>query len=153
MKKKSILVVEDNPFGEILTLRILKQHGVFTEIVAVRDGEEALERLLPAEDNANRVQEELPALILLDLNLPRMHGLEVLRRLRAHPKTKSLPIVIFTSSMEESDVITAYQLGANSYINKPVDFDEFSKTIRQVSQYWGEFNTLPAARGPYLPNL
>lgn len=145
MKKKSILLVEDNPHDEMLTTRLLAQHGVFTKVMVVRDGQEALDNLLRDRDQGSEARDELPALILLDLNLPKVHGLEVLRCLRAHPLTKMLPVVIFTSSIEERDVAAAYQLGANSYIQKSIDFDEFSESIRRVSQYWGVLNTfLPA---------
>ena len=145
MKKKSILLVEDNPHEEMLTTRLLEQHGIFTEVMVVRDGEEALDNLLPARDQTNKAEVELPTLILLDLNLPKIHGLEVLRRLRAHPLTKLLPVVIFTSSIEDGDIAAAYQLGANSYIQKSIDFDEFSESIRRISEYWGVLNTfLPA---------
>jgi len=141
MKKKSILLVEDNPHEEMLTTLLLEQHGIFTEVTVARDGEEALDNLLPAGDQTNKAEVELPVLILLDLNLPKIHGLEVLRRLRAHALTKMLPVVIFTSSIEESDVAAAYQLGANSYIQKAIDFDEFSESIRLLSEYWGVLNT------------
>jgi two-component system response regulator len=145
MKKKSILLVEDNPHEEMLTTLLLEQQGIFAEIMVARDGEEAL-NLLPGEDQINRAEVELPAVILLDLNLPKIHGLEVLRRVRAHPLTRVLPVVIFTSSLEESDLTTAYQLGANSYIQKAIDFDEFSESLRLVSKYWGLLNTyLPAS--------
>jgi two-component system response regulator len=145
MPKKSILLVEDNPDDEKLTMRLLEQQGIFTKIMVVRDGEEALDNLLPAGDQTNQTQIELPAVILLDLNLPKVHGLEVLRSLRAHPLTKILPVVVFTSSIEESDVIAAYQLGANSYIQKSINFDEFSESIRRVSEYWGVLNTFLSA--------
>ncbi len=145
MKKKSILLVEDNPHDEMLTTRLLEKHGIFTEIMVIRDGQEALDNLLRDGDQASEANVELPALILLDLNLPKVHGLEVLRCLRANHLTKMLPVVIFTSSIEESDIATAYQLGANSYIQKSIDFDEFSESIRRVSEYWGVLNTfLPA---------
>jgi len=144
MKKKSILLVEDNPHEEMLTTLLLEQHGIFTEVMVARDGEEALD-LLPGGEQTNKAEVELPAVVLLDLNLPKIHGLEVLRRLRSHPLTKVLPVVIFTSSIEECDVAAAYQLGANSYIQKAIDFDEFSESIRRVSEYWGVLNTfLPA---------
>ena len=139
------MLVEDNPHDEMLTLRVLEQHGVFAEVMVVCDGQEALDNLLRDEGQASEANAALPALILLDLNLPKVHGLEVLRCLRANPLTKMLPVVIFTSSIEESDIAAAYQLGANSYIQKSIDFDEFSESIRRVSEYWGVLNTfLPA---------
>ncbi len=145
MKKKSILLVEDNPHEEVLATRILEQNGIFTDIIVVHDGAEALERVLQNEDQGRNDQVELPSLILLDLNLPKIHGLEVLRRLRAHPRTKIIPVVIFSSSDDNKDIAAAYELGANSYIQKSIDFDEFSESIRRLSQYWGLLNTfLPA---------
>lgn len=141
MKNKSILLVEDNPHEEVLATRILEQQGIFTEVVVARDGEEALDNLLRNGDQAGEAVPERPVLILLDLNLPKIHGLDVLRRLRAHPQTKLIPVVIFSSSDENSDIAAAYQLGANSYIQKSIDFDEFSESIRRVSEYWGVLNT------------
>ncbi|MHB8066350.1 MAG: response regulator [Desulfobaccales bacterium] len=141
MKKKSILLVEDNPHEEVLATRVLEQQGIFTKVVVARDGEEALDNLLRNGDQGGNDEVELPSLILLDLNLPKIHGLEVLRRLRSHPQTKLIPVVIFSSSDENSDIAAAYQLGANSYIQKSIDFDEFSESIRRVSEYWGVLNT------------
>jgi len=141
MTKKSIFLVEDNPHEELLTTRLLEQQGIFTKILVAHDGQEAIDGLLRNGDQGSEAKVELPVLVLLDLNLPKIHGLEVLRLLRAHPRTKHLPVVIFSSSVEERDVTAAYQLGANSYIQKSINFDEFSKSIRLLSHYWGELNT------------
>lgn len=140
MKRNSILLVEDNPHEEVLATRVLDQQGIFSEVVVAHDGEEALDNLLRNGGQGNKDQVALPSLILLDLNLPKVHGLEVLRRLRAHPRTKLIPVVIFSSSDENRDVVKAYELGANSYIQKSIDFDEFSEAIRRVSRYWGLLN-------------
>lgn len=141
MKKNSILLVEDNPHEEVLATRILEQQGIFSEVVVAHDGAEALDNLLQNGDQGDKDQVELPSLILLDLNLPKIHGLEVLRRVRAHPRTKLIPVVIFSSSDENRDIAKAYELGANSYIQKSIDFDEFSESIKRVSEYWGLLNT------------
>jgi CheY-like chemotaxis protein len=124
-----IVLIEDNPDDETLTLRALKQHGIANEVVVLRDGVEALAWLLAADAPA-------PQLVLLDLKLPRIDGLEVLRRLRSEPATALLPIVVLTSSDEERDLIESYRLGANSYIRKPVDFEQFTEAVRQLGLYW-----------------
>jgi len=124
-----ITLIEDNPDDEVLTLRALKKYGIANDIVVLRDGVEAVEYLLNPE-------KPLPQLVLLDLKLPRVDGLEVLKRLRTEPRTQLLPIVILTSSKEERDVIDGYRLGANSYVRKPVDFVEFSDAVRQLGLYW-----------------
>ena len=145
MKQKYILLVEDNPDEEVLAKRLLEHQGVFREVIVARDGQEALDNLLCNQDEGNQDKVELPDLILLDLNLPKISGLEVLRHLRSHPQTQLIPVVIFTSSAEERDIIAAYELGANSYIQKSIDFDEFSESLRRVCDYWGVLNTfLPA---------
>lgn len=124
-----IALIEDNPDDEALTMRALKRNGIANEIVVLRDGVEALDFLLSAA-------KPLPQLVLLDLKLPRIDGLEVLKRLRSESRTQLLPIVILTSSNEERDVIEGYRLGANSYVRKPVDFNEFSEAVRQLGLYW-----------------
>jgi two-component system response regulator len=129
MRSAFIALIEDNPDDEALTLRALKRNGIANEIVVLRDGVEALDFLLDAAKPA-------PQLVLLDLKLPRIDGLEVLKRLRSEPRTQLLPIVILTSSSEERDVIEGYRLGANSYVRKPVDFNEFSEAVRQLGLYW-----------------
>ena len=128
MDKKIILLVEDNPDDEALTLRALKRSHITNEVVVAHDGAEALDILF---------QKNLgPALVVLDLKLPKVDGLEVLRRIRAEEQTKRLPVVIFTSSKEEQDLIKSYSLGTNSYIRKPVDFTQFAEAVRQVGLYW-----------------
>jgi DNA-binding response OmpR family regulator len=129
MSSTCIALVEDNPDDEALTMRALKRHGIANQIVVLRDGVEALDFLLDRS-------KPLPHLVLLDLKLPRVDGLEVLKRLRSEPRTELLPIVILTSSKEERDVIDGYRLGANSYVRKPVDFNEFSEAVRQLGLYW-----------------
>lgn len=136
-----IVLIEDNPDDEILTVRALKQSGIANQMVVLRDGVEALEYLLSSE-------QQLPHLVLLDLKLPRVDGLEVLKRLRSEPRTALLPIVILTSSKEERDLVESYRLGANSYIRKPVDFGQFSESVRQLGLYWLVLNESPA-KGPF----
>ncbi len=126
-----ILLVEDNPDDEALTLRALKRNNILNEVVVAHDGAEALELLLPEHGEGR-----LPEVVLLDLKLPKIDGLEVLRRIRADERTRRLPVVILTSSNEERDIITGYDLGANSYIRKPVDFNQFMEAVRQLGMYW-----------------
>jgi two-component system, response regulator len=136
---KTILLVEDNPDDVVLTLRAIKKNHLATTVVVANDGVEALDYLLgPGEGHR-----ELPHLILLDLKLPKVDGLEVLRRVRAHPRTRLLPVVVLTSSKEEQDLIASYSLGANSYIRKPVDFDAFIEAVRQLGLYWLVINETP----------
>jgi two-component system, response regulator len=141
MKAKTILLVEDNMDDEILTLRALRKSNVANEIIVARDGAEALEIL------ANLIPGNLPALILLDLKLPKFDGLEVLKWIRSNETTRLLPVVVLTSSVEENDVIGSYCLGANSYVRKPVDFDRFADAIHQLGLYWLIINELPPDRG------
>jgi two-component system, response regulator len=136
MSKKTILLVEDNANDEFLTLRALKKHNIANEVVVVRDGVEALDYLFGTGEFAGRDTAALPVVVLLDLKLPKIDGLEVLRRVRADERTKLLPVVILTSSNEERDVITGYQLGSNSYVQKPVDFTEFVEAVGQLGLYW-----------------
>ena len=136
MNHTFIALVEDNADDEALTMRALKKHSIANEIVVLRDGVEALEYLLAPD-------RPLPQLVLLDLNLPRINGLEVLQRLREEPRTKLLPIVILTSSNEERDLIEGYRLGVNSYVRKPVDFIQFSDAVRQLGLYWLVLNQTP----------
>ena len=138
-----ILVVEDNPDDEALTLRALKKNNIGNEVFVVRDGAEALDFLFCTGAYAERDPREMPQLILLDLKLPKIDGLEVLRRLRADERTRLLPIVILTSSNEEQDMIEGYKNGANSYIRKPVDFNQFVEAVRQLSLYWLVLNEAP----------
>jgi two-component system response regulator len=144
---KIILLVEDNPDDEALTLRALVKNNVVNKIVVVRDGVEALEYLFGTGAYAGRDTSAMPQVILLDLKLPKLDGLEVLRRLRADPRTELLPVIILTSSREEQDLIKGYKLGANSYIRKPVDFPQFAEAIRQLKLYWLVINEPPPNRG------
>lgn len=137
LKNKTILLVEDEPDDETLTLRALKKHHVANAVEVARDGQEALDRLLGSG------KPPLHQLVLLDLKLPKMNGLEVLRRLRADPRTKMLPVVILTSSSEERDIVESYNFGANSYVRKPVDFNQFSKAVEQLGLYWLVLNEPP----------
>jgi two-component system, response regulator len=143
MSYKMILLVEDNPDDEALTLRALNKNKVANKIVVVRDGAEALDYLFASGPYADRDPLELPQVILLDLKLPKIDGLEVLRRLRSDPRTHMLPVVILTSSKEEQDLIQAYSSGANSYVRKPVDFNQFVEAIGQLGLYWLVLNETP----------
>jgi two-component system response regulator len=142
MAEKSILLVEDNPDDEKLTLRALTKNNVRNVTVA-RDGAEALDYLFGTGAFAGRDIRALPTVVLLDLKLPKVDGLEVLRRLRANERTKRLPIVMLTSSKEERDMMESYDHGANSYIRKPVDFNQFMEVIQQLGLYWLELNESP----------
>ena len=143
-----ILLVEDNPNDEALTIRALKKNNIKNELVVVRDGSEALDWLLARGHHAGRNPSVLPQVVLLDLKLPKVSGLEVLRAVRADPRTRRLPIVLLTSSREEQDLIAGYDLGANSYVRKPVDFADFAEAIRQLGLYWLVLNeTAPPGRG------
>lgn len=135
-----ILLVEDNPRDEALTLRALSTNIKDSEIVVVRDGAEALDFLFGTGAHAGRDVTNTPKVILLDLKLPKIDGLEVLRRMRLDPRSARLPVVIFTSSSEDEDVISSYSLGANSYVRKPVDFEQFLEATRQLGLYWLEIN-------------
>jgi len=136
MSDRFILLVEDNPDDVELTVRALRKFHVRNEVVIVRDGAEALDYLFGTGAYASRDIGMMPAVILLDLKLPKIDGLEVLRRLRADERTKLLPVVILTSSKEEQDLINGYKFGANSYVRKPVDFVQFSEAVRQLRLYW-----------------
>ncbi len=133
---KLILLVEDSSSDEALTLLALKRGGIANRVVVARDGVEALEFLFERARRAGREPNEMPVVVLLDLKLPKMDGLEVLRRLRADARTKLVPVVILTSSGEEKDVIAGYSQGANSFVRKPVDFGAFAEAIRQLGLYW-----------------
>ena len=134
MNPGTILLVEDNPDDVTLTLRALKSHHITNEVIVARDGVEALALLFGAADRP--AMDELPPVVLLDLKLPKINGLEVLQRIRANERTRLLPVVILTSSDEERDVIDGYSLGANSYVRKPVDFVEFAEATKQLGLYW-----------------
>lgn len=133
---KVILLVEDNPDDEALTLRALKKNNIFNEVVVARDGVEALDYMFGTGQYQGRDVTRTPQVILLDLKLPKLDGLEVLRRLRADERTRLQPVVILTTSNEDRDITSSYQLGANSYIRKPVDFDQFMEAVRQLGLYW-----------------
>jgi CheY-like chemotaxis protein len=143
MATNSILLVEDNPDDEALTLRAFRKNNVTNEVVVARDGAEALDYLFGTGTYANRDVTLLPQIVILDLKLPKIDGLEVLRRIRAAPQTKLLPVVILTSSNEERDLLEGYGLGANSYVRKPVDFAEFVDAVRQLGLYWLLLNERP----------
>jgi CheY-like chemotaxis protein len=140
---KVILLVEDNPDDEALAIRALKRHHIGNEIVIARDGVEALDYLFGTGIYADRNVNLQPSVILLDLKLPRIDGLEVLRRVRTSEATKLLPVVVLTTSSEEQDLLDSYSLGCNSYIRKPVDFLQFSEAIRQLGMYWLLMNEPP----------
>jgi two-component system, response regulator len=131
-----LLLVEDNPTDEKLTMRGFKKCGVANEIVVVRDGAEALDYLFTRGKYAGRPVDELPAVVLLDLNLPRVGGLEVLRQIRANERTKLLPVMVLTASKEEEDVLRSYTLGANAYVRKPVDFGDFAAAAQTLGLFW-----------------
>ena len=143
MEKKIILLVEDNPDDVELTLRALEQYHVRNEIAVVRDGAEALDYLFATGAYADRDMSAMPAVVILDLKLPKLDGLEVLQRLRADKRTKLVPVVVLTSSKEEQDVVNSYKFGANSYVQKPVDFTQFIEAARQLGLYWLVINEPP----------
>jgi two-component system response regulator len=147
MADKIILLVEDNPDDEALTLRALSQHHIKNEVVVARDGVEALDYLFSAGRFAGRDTNLMPEVILLDLKLPKLGGLEVLQRLRADERTKLLPVVVLTSSNEERDIVESYRLGANSYVRKPVDFVQFADAVLQLGLYWLVLNESPPKSG------
>lgn len=143
MNEKTILLVEDNADDETLTLRALRKSHILNKIVVARDGAEALDYLLGTGAHAGRDTSIQPQLVLLDLKLPKVDGLQVLKQLRADPRTAMLPVTILTTSNEERDVVTSYRLGVNSYIRKPVDSDAFIEAVRQLGLYWLVLNTAP----------
>lgn len=146
MNDKIILLIEDNPDDADLTLRALKQNHILNQVVLARDGAEALDYLFGAGAYAGRDTCQMPQLVLLDLKLPKVDGLEVLRRLRADERTRFLPVVVLTSSKEERDLIAAYQNHANSYVHKPVDFVQFAEAVRVLGLYWLVLNELPPGK-------
>ncbi|MCH8298035.1 MAG: response regulator [Chloroflexi bacterium] len=143
MSGEVILLVEDNPDDEALTIRALQRNDITNEVFVARDGVEALDYVFATGSHSGRDVNDLPKLVLLDLKLPRTDGLEVLRRIRADDRTKRLPVVVLTSSKEDQDLIDSYNLGANSYIQKPVDFTQFTEAVRQLGQYWLVLNEPP----------
>ena len=148
MNKKHILLVEDNPDDIELTEMSFRENKLVNEVVVVRDGVEALDYLFAKGAYAGRDAADLPALILLDLKLPKLDGLDVLKALRLDERTKLLPVVILTSSVEEQDLVRGYSLGANSYVRKPVDFVQFTEAVRQLGLYWLVINVVPPSGRP-----
>jgi two-component system response regulator len=140
MKEKAILLVEDNPDDIALTIRAFRKSNIMNDIVQAHDGSEALDYLFGTGQYAGRDLSMMPTLILLDLKMPKVDGLEVLRQLRANERTRLLPVVILTTSKEDQDIIDGYALGANSYVRKPVDFNQFVEAVRQLGLYWFVLN-------------
>jgi two-component system response regulator len=143
-----ILLVEDNPTDLELALRVFKKNRIANRIEVARDGEEALDFLFGEGAHAGRGSIQIPKVILLDLKLPKIGGIEVLRRIKGDPRTRTIPIVVLTSSREEKDLLESYQLGVNSYIVKPVDFDQFSDCLRDIGMYWLLSNAPPKNHAP-----
>lgn len=140
---KVILLIEDNPTDEKLTLRAFTKSGIFNDIVVARDGAEALDYLFGTGKYAERDPADVPTVVLLDLKLPRVDGLEVLRRVRADPRTKLVPVVVLTASKEEEDIAKSYELGCNAYIRKPVDFADFASAVKNLGLFWLLLNEPP----------
>lgn len=140
MKNRMILLVEDNADDEELTLRSLRQGNIANDVEVARDGSEALDFLFGTGKHSGRDLDRVPAVVLLDLKLPKLNGIDVLRRMRADPRTALIPVVVLTSSSEDEDVVRSYQSGANSYVRKPVDFAAFASAVAQLGVYWMLFN-------------
>jgi len=143
MESKTILLVEDNPDDEALTLRALKRNNILNEVIVARDGAEALDYLFARGAHSGRDTSKQPEVVLLDLKLPKVDGLEVLQQIRQDERIRRLAVVILTSSNEERDIVAGYDLGANSYIRKPVDFNQFMEAVRQLGLYWLALNVSP----------
>jgi len=146
MNNKVILLVEDNPDDVALALRAFKKNNISNKIIIAKDGVEAIDFLLGTGPYAGRSMKDSPVVVLLDLKLPKMDGLEVLKTIRQNEATKLIPVVILTSSKEEQDIIKGYELGANSYVRKPVDFDEFIKAVNSLGLYWLLWNQPPPVK-------
>lgn len=138
-----ILLVEDNPTDAELTIRALKKKNLANNLVWVKDGAEALDFLFATGEYADRSEEELPKLVLLDLRMPKVDGLEVLQRIKAEERTRRIPVVVLTSSKEDKDIVESYKLGVNSYVSKPVEFDEFTEAVSTLGLYWILLNKPP----------
>jgi two-component system, response regulator len=143
MNHKSILLAEDNPDDEALTLRAFKKNNITNEVVVARDGAEALDFIFGTNKYAGRDARDWPSIVLLDLKLPKVNGLEVLKKIRSDERTRGIPVVILTSSREEQDVAEGYGLGVNSYVRKPVDFTQFLDAVKQIGLYWLLLNEPP----------
>ncbi len=152
-REKQILLVEDNEDDVLLTKRALRKANILNELVVVKDGVEAIEYLLGGEGRRSPEGNACPALVLLDINLPKINGLEVLQRIRANKRTCRCPVVILTSSNEESDILTGYNLGVNSYIRKPVDFNQFVEAVRHLGLYWLVLNEPPPTSQKFCTSL
>lgn len=148
MAALKILLVEDDPDDEVLTVRELRRQSIVNEIIVVRDGAEALEYLFGAGRYTGRDARDCPNLVLLDLKLPKVDGLEVLRRIRSDDRTKFIPVVVLTSSDHRRDIVASYQLGANSYVRKAINFDQFQEAVRHVQFYWLRLNEPPPTWEP-----
>jgi len=144
---KMILLVEDNPNDEELTLRALRKANIANEVAIARDGQEALDFLFGTGKYAGRELPSMPAVVLLDLKLPKLDGIDVLQRIRADPRTRLVPVVILTSSSEDEDMVRSYQSGANSYVRKPIEFSAFANAVTQLGMYWVLINQIPPSRG------
>ena len=143
VNERTILLVEDNPDDEELTIRALRKNGIVNELVVARDGVQALDYLFGRGEWAERDTSIMPAVVLLDLKLPRVDGLEVLQHMRSDPRTQLVPVVVLTSSREEQDILKSYSLRVNSYVRKPVDFTQFSEAVKHLGMYWLLLNELP----------
>ncbi|PPC77178.1 two-component system response regulator [Pokkaliibacter plantistimulans] len=145
LREGTILLVEDNPDDELLTLRAFKKNDINNKVITARDGQEALDYLFRQGRFENRPAHEKPVLVLLDLNLPGVNGHEVLRQIRTHEETSTYPVVMLTTSNESQDIHTSYELGANSFVRKPVDFEDFIESVGNILRYWLKINLPPMA--------
>jgi two-component system response regulator len=146
MMEKTIMLVEDNPDDEELTLRALRKASIANDVFVARDGREALDFLFGTGQHAGREPLTMPAVVLLDLKLPKLDGIDVLQRMRADPRTRLVPVVVLTSSSEDEDMLRSYQSGANSYVRKPIEFSEFAHAVTQLGMYWMLINQTPPSR-------
>jgi two-component system, response regulator len=146
MMEKTILLVEDNANDEELTLRALRKANIANEVFVARDGQEAVDFLFGTGQRAGRELAKMPAVVLLDLKLPKLNGIDVLQRIRADPRTRLIPVVVLTSSSEDEDMLRSYQSGANSYVRKPIEFSAFAHAVTQLGMYWMLINQAPPGR-------